>query len=60
MFVESGIYDDVSYFLVIVVKRLNVGDFVLICILVELNFVLRRNIVSFYGGWFMFSGWRIF
>lgn len=60
MFVESGNYDDVSYFLVIVVKRLNVGDFVLICIFVELNFVLRGNIVSFYGGWFMFSGWRIF
>lgn len=48
---DSGNYDDVSYFLIIVVKRLNIGVFVLICILVELNFVLNGCLVfNFFFG----------
>lgn len=47
-FAESGTHDDVSYSSVTVVKRLNVGDSVLIRTPAESNLASRRNIVSFH------------
>lgn len=59
-FADSGNHDDVGYSSITVVKRLNVGDSVLIRTPAESNLASRRNIVSFHGGRSTFSGWRIF